>query len=198
MGKEMCDSCDKGFITRVTEPSLVLWSQQLNLDPFYSWLCPQLFGGLNVQMLYLGFNPFWVTLCIWLEENSPRLHGYSAVLYLLKGILMDFWYPCWLLFINFGVVKSSLRQAWGTWCSLVWAACTEDHVFNSHGGRNAVKIHVWWVMTHLWVWQSRCFITHRWHSETHHCLLLQRGQLVLFSAATVWDSSVCCLQFCST
>lgn len=142
MGKEMCDSCDKGFITRVTEPSLVLWSQQLNLDPFYSWLCPQLFGGLNVQMLYLGFNPFWVTLCIWLEENSPRLHGYSAVLYLLKGILMDFWYPCWLLFINFGVVKSSLRQAWGTWCSLVWAACTEDHVFNSHGGRNAVKIHV--------------------------------------------------------
>lgn len=88
--------------------------------------------------------------------KKSKVTWYSAVLYLLKGILMDFWYPCWLLFINFGVVKSSLRQAWGTWCSLVWAASTEDHVFNSHGGRNPVKILVWWVMTHLWVWQSHC------------------------------------------
>lgn len=150
-------------------------------------------------MLYLGFISFWDTFCICWGKKSPRLHEYSAALYLLKGMLMDLWYPCWQLFINSGVVKSSLGQAWGIWCSLIWATCTEDQVFNSHGGRNPVKIHVWWVMTHLWVWQSHCFITHRCHSETHFFLFfLQRGQLVLFSAAPVWDSSVCCLQFRST
>lgn len=91
-------------------------------------------------MLYLGFNSFWDTFCICWGKKSPRLHESSAALYLLKGMLMDLWYPCWQLFINSGVVKSSLGQAWGIWCSLIWAACTEDQVFNSHGGRNPVKI----------------------------------------------------------
>lgn len=126
-------------------------------------------------MLYLGFNSFWDTFCICWGKKSPRLHESSAALYLLKGMPMDLWYPCWQLFINSGVVKSSLRQAWGIWCSLIWAACTEDQVFNSHGGRNPVKIHVWWVMTHLWVWQSHCFITHRCHSETHFFCFFCKG-----------------------
>lgn len=147
-------------------------------------------------MLYLGFNSFGVALCVWFEGKASEVTWIFCCPVFVKTYVDGFWYPCWQLFINVRVVKSSLRQAWGMCLSgmyvrpcllLTWPRKKPSENTCLMSDDSSVSLTV--TLSEMTLRDTKRHIT------ACFCKGANWSFVVLLLSETL---SVCCLQFCST